>query len=200
MSGEESFADFMRRVRAGDQQAAAELVRRYETEIRREIRLRLSDPRLNRAFDSMDICQSVLGSFFVRAALGQYDLENPRQLLKLLMGMARNKLAFQVRKQRAQRRDHRRLESPPMGELEVAATGASPSQVVAGQELLQEVRKRLSPEERQLAEYKGQGRDWAEIAALLGGTAEARRKQLARALDRVTQELGLDEDVPEEKK
>src|ERR1700736_4210985 len=98
MPPDDSFADFMHRVRAGDQQAAAELVRRYESEIRREVRLRLSDPRLNRALDSMDLCQSVLGSFFVRVALGQYDLDNPRQLLKLLMGMARNKLAFQVRK------------------------------------------------------------------------------------------------------
>ncbi len=197
MADEASFADFMQRVRAGDQEAAAELVRRYESEIRREVRLRLSDPRLNRAFDSMDICQSVLGSFFVRAALGQYDLDNPRQLLKLLMGMARNKLAFQVRKQRAQRRDHRRLEAPADNQLEVPAGGASPSQVVAGRELLAEVRKRLSPEERQLADLKGQGRDWAEIAAILGGTPEARRKQLARAIDRVAQDLGLDEEEQE---
>ena len=40
----------------------------------------------------MDICQSVLGSFFVRAATGQYKLETPEHLLKLLTTMARNKL------------------------------------------------------------------------------------------------------------
>ena len=51
----------------------------------------------------------LLASFFVRAAAGQYDLERPEQLRALLMGMVRNKLAFQLRKQRAQRRDHRRL-------------------------------------------------------------------------------------------
>ena len=33
----------------------------------------------------------------------------------------------------------------------------------------------------------------AEIAAERGGSAEALRKQLARALDRVAAELGLDE-------
>jgi RNA polymerase sigma factor (sigma-70 family) len=191
---EDTFADFMRRVRAGDQQAAADLVRRYEAEIRREVRLRLSDPRLNRAFDSMDICQSVLGSFFVRAALGQYDLESPHQLLKLLMGMARNKLAFQVRKQRAKRRDHRRVEAAASGNLEVEAAEATPSQVIEGKELLHEVRRRLTEEERQLAEMKAQGLDWAEIAAARGGTAEARRKQLARAIDRVSRELGLDDE------
>ena len=32
----------------------------------------------------MDICQSVMASFFVRAALGQYQLNTPEQLLNLL--------------------------------------------------------------------------------------------------------------------
>ena len=31
----------------------------------------------------MDICQSVFTSFFVRAALGQYEIEKPAQLLRL---------------------------------------------------------------------------------------------------------------------
>lgn len=197
MADEDSFAQFMKRVRAGDEQAAAELVRKYEAEIRREVRLRLGDPRLSRAFDSMDVCQSVLGSFFVRAALGQYELEEPRQLLKLLMGMARNKLNFQVRKQRAQRRDHRRMEAGGAAALDAVAGGASPSHVAAGRELLEQVRNRLNLEERQLADLKSQGRDWAEIAATMGGTPDARRKQLARAVDRVAHELGLDEEVGE---
>jgi hypothetical protein len=53
--------------------------------------------------------------------------------------------------------------------------------------------QRTTVEERQLAEPKAQDHDWAEIAAMLGGTPEARRKQLARAIDRVAQDLGLDE-------
>lgn len=187
------FTDLMRRVRAGDEQAAAELVRCYETEIRREVRLRMSDPRLARVLDSMDICQSVLASFFVRAAAGQFELQEPRQLLNLLVAMARNKLAFQVRKQRAGRRDHRRNAAAGPEELGLVAAGASPSQVVAGRELLQEFRRRLSEEERQLAELRAQEFEWRDIAARLGGTPEGRRKQLARAIDRVAQQLGLDE-------
>src|SRR5260221_12927944 len=104
MPDERSFAELMSQVRAGDGQAAREIVLQYEKEIRREVRLRLSDLRMRRVFDSMDICQSVLASFFLRAASGQYEVEQPEQLLKLLVGMARNKLAFHVRKQRAQRR------------------------------------------------------------------------------------------------
>jgi DNA-directed RNA polymerase specialized sigma24 family protein len=94
---ETSFFEFIKRVRAGDEQAATELVRQYETEIRREVRLRLRDGRLRRDFDSVDICQSVLASFFVRAVLGQYELEQPQQLIKLLVTMTRNKLIGKIR-------------------------------------------------------------------------------------------------------
>ncbi len=93
MDNDPSFAEFVRRIRAGDDTAAEELVRRYEPLIRREVRLRIEDDRLNRAFDSIDVSQSVLASFFVRAAVGQYDLDRPDQLTRLLVAMARNKLA-----------------------------------------------------------------------------------------------------------
>jgi RNA polymerase sigma-70 factor (ECF subfamily) len=196
MRPEDSFADLMRRVRAGDAQAAAELVRRYEPEIRTEVRVRLRDPRLRRAFDSMDICQSVLGSFFARAAAGQYDLRDPGQLLRLLLRMARNKLAGHVRRQRSQRRDDQRLAGAcPVEWVEVAAPGSDPSQVVAGQELLREFRRRLSPEERQLADLRAQGVGWGAVVARLGGTPEGRRKQLHRAVGRVARQLGLEEDL-----
>src|SRR5215510_13664761 len=98
MNQDDSDVELFRRVRAGDANAAAELVRQYEPAIRRRVRvwLRLQDPRLQRVFDSMDVCQSVLASFFVRAAAGQYDLQEPGQLIALLFRMARHKLAHQV--------------------------------------------------------------------------------------------------------
>src|SRR5205085_2247872 len=98
MADGDSFAQFIRRIRAGDAQAAAQLLQQYEPAIRLEVRLRLRDSRLRRLFDSMDICQSVLGSFFLRAAAGQYDLDQPEQLLKLLVAMVRNKVAYHARR------------------------------------------------------------------------------------------------------
>jgi RNA polymerase sigma factor (sigma-70 family) len=193
MSEETCFADFLERIRAGDEQAAVELVRQYEPVIRREVRLRLHDPRMYRVFDSMDICQSVLKSFFVRAAAGQYDLEEPTDLLKLLVAMTQHKLAFQVRRERYQRRDSRRVVTATPEELNVAGHDPSPSEQLAGQELLHEFRQRLSEEERRLADLRSQGCAWAEIAAQLGGTPHARRMQLTRAIERVALELGLDE-------
>jgi RNA polymerase sigma-70 factor (ECF subfamily) len=194
MHDQTDFSDFIRRIRAGDERAAEELVRHYEPLIRREVRLHLEDRRLYRLFDSMDVCQSVLASFFVRTAAGQYDLERPEQVLKLLVTMARNKLASAARSEHRQRRDHRRRTGEGATGLEtVAAAGPSPSEQLAGKELLDRVRRALSDEEKQLVELRSQGLAWADIAAQVGGTVQARRMQLSRALERVAQQIGLDE-------
>jgi RNA polymerase sigma-70 factor (ECF subfamily) len=192
MAEPQPFEELIRRVRAGDQAAAAEVVRRYEPTIRRVIRLRLTDDRLCALLDSMDICQSVLASFFLRAASGQYELDTPENLLKLLTSMARHKLADQARKLRTQRRDERRVEGGRTLD-EVAAGTASPIRTLEARDLLAEVERRLSAEERRLVELRMQGLDWVAIAQQLEGGAEALRKKLSRALDRVSRELGLED-------
>jgi RNA polymerase sigma-70 factor (ECF subfamily) len=192
MSDEATFRDLIRRVREGDQDAAAELVRRYEPTIRRVARVRLGDTRLQRLLDSTDICQSVFGSFFVRTALGEYDLSTPEQLLNLLVSMSRKKVVDQARRAKAARRDVRRAEEGGVEGQRLAAPGPSPSQEVAGAELLREFRRRMSEEERQLAEERADGLDWSQIAAKRGDSPEALRKRLARAIDRISEELGLE--------
>lgn len=186
------FEELLRRVRAGDQDAAAELVREYEPAIRRVARLRLGAAPLRSMLDSTDICQSVLASFFVRVAAGQYSFESPAQLINLLATMARSKLAGTVRRQQAQKRDRRRLQ-PVADEGQLAGDTPTPSRQIAAKDLLAAVRGRLTPEERQLVDLRGAGHDWAEVAAKVGRQADAVRKQHARALDRVSRELGLDD-------
>ena len=193
MSEQITFADFMDRIRSGDEQAAAELVERYAPVIRREVRWQLQDPSLCRLFDSMDICQSVLGSFFARSAGGQFDLDRPDQLARLLVTMARNKLASAVRRQHRQRRDSRRTAaSVPTNLDQLPAKSADPDELAAGTELLVRIRENLTDEERRLADLRGQGVAWADIAAEMGGTPQARRVQLARAVERVMRQLSPD--------
>jgi RNA polymerase sigma-70 factor (ECF subfamily) len=193
MSSESSFQGLIDRVRSGDPQAAFELVRQYEPEIRRAVRIRLQDPQMQRVFDSMDICQSVMGNFFARVAVGQFELDQPEQLLKLLVRMARNKVIDKARQMRADRRDQRRMAPQQSGLLEaVAAGGDTPSQVVAGREIVEAVQRLLAPDIRYLAEQRALGRDWAELARELGSTPEALRKKLSRAIDHAAQQLGLD--------
>jgi RNA polymerase sigma-70 factor (ECF subfamily) len=186
------FRDLMRRARQRDEAAAAELVRRYESAIRRVVRIHLRDARLRRVLDSMDICQSVLASFFVRTALGQYDLETPEELLHLLASIARNKLANQANRLRAQRRDIRREAAIGDHADQLLAHASDPSEQASAREILDKVRGQLDADELFLAEQRALGRGWTEIAQESGATAVALRKKLTRALDRVMRELGLE--------
>jgi hypothetical protein len=52
----------------------------------------------------------------------------------------------------------------------------------------------LSPEEHRLVDLRAAGHTWPEIAETVGGRAQARRRQLERALDRVSRQLGLEDD------
>jgi RNA polymerase sigma-70 factor (ECF subfamily) len=187
-----SFASFMKRIRAGDEQAAMDLVVRYEPAIRRAVRVRLRDQRLRRLVESVDICQSVFASFFVRTSLGQYDLESPDQLIRLLAAIARNKVAEQANREHAARRDQRRNCTGTIL-VDHPAPGDSPSRQLAALELAQEARRRMTVAELQLLDRREQGLEWAEIAKELGGRPDTLRIRFARAVTRITRELGLDE-------
>ena len=193
MSDENAFAELMARVRRGDACAAEELLRQFEGQVRLEVQLRLRDPRLRRLVDDVDVCQSVWLSFFVRVRLGEYDVEDSKELMHLLARIARNKVARQARRHSAGRRDFRRSEGLAGAEKR-AARDANPSSVLASEELVREVRARLSQEERSIADLRSLGRKWTEIAQEMGGTADARRVQLQRAAGRVRHELGFEDD------
>jgi RNA polymerase sigma factor (sigma-70 family) len=194
MLDDQPFRELLAQMRGGDAAAAAELVRMCESTVRRVVRLRMRfDSPLRRGIDSIDICQSVLASFFVRSALGQYDLDKPEDLLKLLAVMARNKLVDEARRPQVVRRRFLSGETASNGSSNWVDTQPDASRRVAARELLGEVQRRLTPDERYLVEQRVAGRHWADLAAELGGTAEALRKKHARALDRVAAELHLDE-------
>jgi RNA polymerase sigma-70 factor (ECF subfamily) len=189
MTPDSNFTAFVARIRAGDATAAEELVRKYEPAIRVICRAHLSSG-LRRQFDSMDVCQSVMGTFFARAALGQYDLNDPKELIALLVRMTRNKLASQARYHQRDRRDARRGAGAEALDLAMSPD-LSPDRIAEGRDLLQRLRHQLGIEEREIADRRADGQEWVAIAAAMGGTADGRRKQLARAIDRLAPELGL---------
>jgi RNA polymerase sigma-70 factor (ECF subfamily) len=197
VSEETPVADLLRRVRGGDEAAAVELLRRYEPALRRAVRLRLADAYLGALLDSVDICQSVLGSFFVRMAAGQYEIRTPGQLLQLLTHMACNKLVSRAPRERPACRDRRRVSGDSHDFSGAAAPPCDPGRAVAAQELLREPYRLLSPEERKLVDLRGQGLSGAAVATEVGGNAMLLRKRLSRALERVAQVLGLDEGTGE---
>jgi RNA polymerase sigma factor (sigma-70 family) len=185
------FVEYVARLRAGDQAALEELVERYAPVIRLEARMRLRSAHLRAVLDSMDICQSVLKSFFLRAAQGQFDIDRPEDLRRLLVKMACNKSLEAARKEYAEKRDARR--SVSLGdEAHQVAGDDDPVGGVEWQELMMRGRQMLSPDERRIAEGRAAGQSWEELATALGGTPDGLRMQLARAQERVAAALGLE--------
>ena len=77
--------------------------------------------------------------------------------------------------------------------MELHDPGPDFQRVVDSRELLQQFRSRLSEAERWLADQRGLGRSWADIATEVGENADALRMRHSRALDRVARQLGLDD-------
>jgi RNA polymerase sigma-70 factor (ECF subfamily) len=182
MAEDDEFPELIRRIRGGDAEAALELIRKYEPAIRREARLRLG-PSLRPFFDSMDLSQSVLGSFFVRIAAGQFELDSPGRLMKLLIVMTRNKVREKARKRR----------EGGLGSSEPEAAGEDHIGRILDQDFLSEFRRRLSVDERFLWDRRGDEASWQHIASELGANPAALRRQYSRAVHRVARELGLEE-------
>jgi DNA-directed RNA polymerase specialized sigma24 family protein len=153
MVEDDDFLDLIRRVRGGDPAAAAQLVERYLPAVRRVIRLSLRDSRMRRVLDSMDVCQGVLASFFIRAASGEYDLDSPARLLRLLVVMARNKLVSASRSYYVARRER---PGPAVDAVfdGLATSEPSPSSRLEWKDLLHQVRRRLGDDERRLADRR----------------------------------------------
>src|SRR5436189_1931665 len=102
---------FLKRIAAGDQDAARELLTRYEAEVRLVVRRQL--PRLLRSrFDSLDFLQSVWGSFFRRVKTGPSpaEFEDARHLVAFLARAAKNKVIDEYRRAASRKQDMHREE------------------------------------------------------------------------------------------
>ncbi len=194
MPDDAGFGELLGRVRHGDESACADLVRLYEPEVRRFVRYRLNAPRLRRLLDSADICQSVFAKFFVRLAGGDFDLQSPRQLQRLLVTMAANKLLDHARRQGTARRGGGTAAGGPPDTL--ADPALPPDRTAEARDVAEVVRSRLSDDELVVLDRWMQGQDWPEIAGAAGASPDAVRKRLTRALDRVARDLGWADDAP----
>lgn len=189
-----SFQEWLQRVQAGERLAAAEFVSTFEPRLLEKVRARLAHFRLSHVIDPRDVCQSVFGAFFGRAATTGFAVSSEGELEALLGRMARNRVHDEARRHLAGRRDCRRtaLCVPTERLHRLVGSEPTPSKVAAGHELLEEIQRRFTAEERQLLEERSRGKDWAEIARAHGAQPEALRKKLNRAIQRVLRQLRLD--------
>ena len=189
---DDDFELLVERLLHGEVNAAEQIVRMYEPEIRRIVRLRLRDPKLRRIIDSTDICQSVFAKFFYLAALGRFELQSPDDLVRLLTKMATNKVVDRYRHENSQRKlALQRSDNQQCTSAGEPIENESPVTAAEYRERLAMVRNSLSPREKQISELRIEGKSWLEISKSMGQSPQAVRKCLERACQRVSQELGI---------
>lgn len=176
------------RIRAGDAEAAAEFVRRFEPQIRRLIRIHGTGQPLQRVLDSDDVCQSVLRRFLGELGKPTMPADDPGKLLAWLVAVAKNRRREALRRERADKRGGGRVREI---DTEVFTQQADPSPAVGleleQRELLEAILARLSERDRQIARLRADDVSWEEIARQLGGNAEALRKSYRRAVRRAVE-------------
>ena len=161
---------FLERIQAGDDDAARELLTRYEAEVRLVVRRQL--PRLLRSrFDSLDFLQSVWGSFFHRIKTTPTEFDDGRHLVAFLARAAKNKVIDEYRRAGSQKGDMRR-EEPLWTEgdrpKDLAAQIETASQVAEAHEAFGKLRDLVPEERRALLELKAAGLSSREIGEKLG--------------------------------
>lgn len=190
----DEFRELLGRARVRDQKACAKIVHHFTPAMHRQIRTQLAGLGVSHALDTEDVCQTVLANLFVRLAAGQFQLDEPDQLSKLLNRLVRNQVIDDMRHLRAARRGASRQQVSGDDVFDrIAADQPTPSRIVGGHDLLAEMYRRLTAEERSLADLRRAGREWDEIGREVGASPDSLRKKLARAYDRVIRELQLDE-------
>jgi DNA-directed RNA polymerase specialized sigma24 family protein len=105
--------------------------------------------------------------------------------------MARHRLVSRARKERRLVRDVGRLAIEPGVLDEVADPRPSPSGIVSKKEQLELLKSALTEEEHRIFELRIAGLSWDEVGTRLGGSAQARRMQLSRGLERLKRQFGV---------
>jgi RNA polymerase sigma-70 factor (ECF subfamily) len=184
---------FLARIRDGDEDAARELLRRYEAKVRLVVRRQL--PRLLRSrFDSQDFVQSLWGSFFRRLRADPSELEDPRSLIAVLVQAARNKVIDEYRRAYCDKRDVRREE--PIWEgarpRDLPDGSDAPIEVAEASEAFGRLRALLPGDRRMVLDLKAAGLSCSEIAERVGLS----ERTVRRAIEDLRRRAGIDR--PEE--
>lgn len=186
MTPDRPFADVMQRLRAGDQDAAALVFRRFADRLIALARGRL-DPVIRAKLDPEDVLQSVFRSFFSRHAEGQFELENWDSLWSMLVVLTVRKCGRRAGYFHAARRDVQRERAPTpsvkdsgVGEEQMAAD-PTPAEAAMLTETVEQLMHRLEGSERQILALRLQGYTIPEISAQLGRA----ERTVERVLERV---------------
>ncbi|GAA4432227.1 protein kinase domain-containing protein [Bremerella cremea] len=144
--------------------AASEIFHRYWPRLLPLIRQNLS-ARLRRRVDAEDVAQSSLQSFFVRARERQFRLDREGDLWRLLAAISVNKVRKQAQKHTAAKRSIMQevIANPTELSRQFSET-ATPSQMVAIEEIVHQQLTKLPPEQIDVLTWYLAGEPLANIA------------------------------------
>ncbi len=189
MVQDQAFAELFGRVKEGDSEAMSELVRLYEPEVRLAVRMMLTNAALRSQFDSADVSQSVLLRFCLKAREGKFELATPQQLVALLKKIAYNRFLNRLEYAEAQERDFRRVEGHDQRLGELFGRNAGPCTIAGWRDEHEQICRRFTDEEQELAERWAAGEAWNEIAGPERTNQDRLRHKLSAAFSRVAGQL-----------
>jgi eukaryotic-like serine/threonine-protein kinase len=171
-------AELLRDVQTGNPGAANVLFQRYAARLQALVRSRLAG-LLSRRFDGDDVVQSALKSFFVRAGDGEFYVDQPGDLWRLLATITMRKLSRSSAYHQAAKRDARRdanFEVADFGLEQALAHDPMPAEAAAAAEEVLWIMKRVPVETRQALQLRLQGYEAQEIARQLNRSERTIRR------------------------
>jgi DNA-directed RNA polymerase specialized sigma24 family protein len=174
---------FLQILQSGDEQAVEVMLRELDPFLRKVIRMRLVDGRLRRVLDTTDIFDSLLKDFLTRDTNCQTPGQSSAGLRAYLAAAVHHKIQTKARKER------RHAGSLPDG-WEPVDPEATPTSRIEDEDMQEAVRRRLPADAQSLFHLKAQGLSWNEIAGRVGGTPDALRMRLTRAVAAALHDLG----------
>jgi RNA polymerase sigma-70 factor (ECF subfamily) len=186
----DSTAGRVERLRAGDEQAAADLFARYAQQLTRVAEQHLSRKVAGRE-DGEDVVQSVFRTFFRRSAEGEFRIDSAAQLWRLLVKITLMKARAKARYHTADKRNVAAEAGPDAGDWMQAAVQREPGpeEAAALVDQIEALLSGLPPLYCHVLDLRLQGHGVTEIAEQL----RVSRQTIYRALDLLQQRLGATE-------
>lgn len=181
----------VRRIRAGEQDAATALYLKYADHLR-ALAARQSSPTLAARLDPDDIVQSVFRTFFRRVGDNQYDVPAGDDLWRLFLVIALHKIRNAAAHHRAAKRDVRQTVAIGDASHRVELSNGDGTGLAILQMVIDDTLARLPDGTRRIVELRIEGHEVAEIADRVGRS----KRSVERVLQQFRDELKkvLDED------
>ncbi len=187
MSQQGSFEDLMKRLCAGEEQAAVELFELYAQRLKGLARSRM-DHWLRQKESSQDVVQSVFRSFFGGQADGRLRPSCWQSLWRLLTVMTLRKCGHRMARFRTAKRGPE-IGAEGIEDWQALAKEPTPAEAAILVETVQQLMDGFNQRDRQLFELSLQGNSAEEISGRVGCSERTVQRVLQRLEDKLEREL-----------